>query len=123
MPAAYGSLAAAIAYAAAPPDICDTRAISIRISNLVALRALKSYPLEVAFLSKELSNALPGRDVAIQGGILVVFSSLLEVVRDAVVIDAAHIISCKCRARPAQFIVAMSLAGYEAVHALVGGIR
>ena len=101
------------------PVISTTR--FFLISNRAVLRTLKLYPLKVASISKELSNVIPCLDVAFQGGLFAVFAALLEVVRDAVVIDVAHIVSRKCRTRPALFIAVQPLARHKAVHALVWG--
>ena len=88
------------------------------ISNHAVLGTFKSYPLKVASTSKELSNAIPGRDVALYGGLSAVFDALLKVVGNAAVVDAAHIFLCKHRASPALRIVAQPHAGHKAVHAL-----
>ena len=92
------------------------------VSNLAALGAFKPYPLKVAFLSEELSNAIPSCDVAGQGCLSVAFKAFPEVVGDAVGVYVVHIVSCKCWASPSLVITSQPLAGHKAVHALVGFI-
>ena len=75
-------------------------------SNHAVLGALKPYPLKIASVCEESSNAIPSRDVAIQGGLSVAFEALLEFVGDAVGVDVVHIGLCKCRASPSSLIVA-----------------
>ncbi len=89
---------------------------------IAVLGALKLYSLKVASLREESSNAIPSRDVSCLVGLFVAFEALREVVGDAVGVDIAHIVLCKCRASPSLLIAAQPLAGHKAVHALVAVI-